>query len=76
MPWRCEANEIFVVLPRSADAALRAGGAIYYPWESRDFGPDCEPPARNKVFVRLVTSFATKPRDIQNFLAIASGAGR
>jgi hypothetical protein len=25
MPWPCEANEIFVILPRSTDAALRAG---------------------------------------------------
>lgn len=76
MPWPCEANEIFVILPRSTDAALRAGGAVYYPWKSRDFGPRCEPPARDEVFVRLVTSFATKPSDIENFLVIAAGAGR
>ena len=75
LPWPCEGNEIFAILPRAIDAALRAEGAVYYPWNFRDFGSDCEPPARDEVFVRLVTSFATRPSDVARFLTIAGSAG-
>ena len=33
------------------------------------------PPAENEVFVRLVTSFATLPSDVDRFLALARSAG-
>ena len=75
MPWPCEANEVFAILPRAIDAALRAGGAIYYPWNFRDFGSDYEPPVQDEVFARLVTSFATKPSDVDHMLAIAATGG-
>ncbi len=75
LPWPCQANEIFAILPRAVDEALRAEGALYYPWKFRDFGSDGEPPAQDEVFVRLVTSFATKPSEIQNFLVIAGSLG-
>ena len=75
MPWPCEANEIFAILPGKIDAALKAGGALYYPWRFRDAGPDCAPPAKDDVFVRLVTSFATLPSDVDSFLTLARSAG-
>jgi threonine aldolase len=75
LPWPCEANEIFAILPRAIDAALRAEGAVYYPWNFRDFGSDSEPPAQDEVFVRLVTSFATRPSNVVRFLTIAGSAG-
>jgi len=75
MPWPCEANEIFAILPRTVDEALRAEGAVYYPWNLRDFGAGCEPPAQDEVFVRLVTSFATHPSNVARFLTIARSAG-
>lgn len=75
MPWPCEANEIFAVLPGKIDAALKAGGAQYYPWRFRDPGVQCPPPADDEVFIRLVTSFATRPSDVDDFLAIARKAG-
>jgi threonine aldolase len=74
LPWPCEANEIFAILPRAIDTALKAGGARYYPWEFRDFGAACAPPAEDEVFVRLVTSFATLPSDVDGFLMLARGA--
>jgi threonine aldolase len=74
LPWPCEANEIFAILPRAIDMALKAGGALYYPWEFRDFGAACAPPAEDEVFVRLVTSFATLPSDVDDFLSLARSA--
>jgi threonine aldolase len=74
MPWPCEANEIFAILPRKTDAVLKAGGALYYPWRSRDFGAKCAPPAKDEFFVRLVTSFVTLPSDVDSFLNLARSA--
>lgn len=77
MPWPCQANEVFAILPAAIDAALKAGGARYYPWRFRDGGPDCAPPANDEFFVRLVTSFATKDSEIDRFIATAlTAAGR
>jgi threonine aldolase len=61
--WPVEANLIFVVLPRSLDARLKAAGASYYvrTSESVTLGPD-------DVLVRLVTSFATQEEDIERFV--------
>lgn len=74
MPWPCQANEVFAILPQSADAALKANGAHYYPWIFSDDSPDCNPPGPDEVFVRLVTSFATKPNDIDCLIATVSAA--
>jgi threonine aldolase len=74
MPWPCQANEVFAILPAAVDAALKAGGAIYYPWKFRGKVAQCAPPARDEIFVRLVTSFATCLSEIDRFLAIACSA--
>jgi threonine aldolase len=74
IPWQCEANEVFAILPSTADAALKAHGAVYYPWKFRDLSLGCAPPASNEVFIRLVTSFATCSSDIDRFIAIAGSA--
>jgi threonine aldolase len=71
MPWPCEANEVFVILPRKIDAALKAAGALYYPWRFRDVSPGCAPPSKDEIFVRLVTSFATQPSEVDSFLTLA-----
>ena len=68
-----EANEVFVVLPKRTDARLKAAGASYYEWTT-----DCLPPGRavapDEVLVRLVTSFATIPEDIERFISVARPA--
>jgi len=65
--WPVEANEIFVALPASIDARLKAAGASYYPWTT-DALPDGMTVPRDSVLVRLVTSFATTPGDVARFL--------
>jgi threonine aldolase len=74
LPWPCEANEIFAILPRPIDMALRAAGAVYYPWTFHPAAGECAPPAEDEVFVRLVTSFATCPEEVDRFLAAAMAA--
>ncbi|HMF06908.1 MAG TPA: beta-eliminating lyase-related protein [Methylocella sp.] len=75
LPWPCEGNEIFAILPHALDEALRAKGALYYPWNFRDFAVGCAPPEQDEVFVRLVTSFATRSLDVERFLNVAATAG-
>jgi threonine aldolase len=74
LPWPCEANEVFAILPRRIDAALRAAGAVYYTWTFHPSAGECGPPAEDEVFVRLVTSFAIGPDAIDRFLAAAMAA--
>lgn len=58
-----EANAVFVSLPDSVTALLRAKGAVFYDWG---------PPSGGRTLVRLVTSFATPDEDVEKFLKIAN----
>ncbi len=64
--WPVEANLLFCVLPRAADARMQAAGATYYVRQSGSLprgvavGPD-------QMLVRLVTSFATSESDVDRF---------
>ena len=69
LPWPCEANEVFAILPRAADSALKAAGALYYHWGNRGLTVSQAPQA-DEVFVRLVPSFATKSQEVDRFLGI------
>jgi threonine aldolase len=66
--WNTDANEVFAVL-RTADAErLRNTGAIFYDWPEPhgaelNLGPE-------QVLVRLVTSFATQSKDVDEFLNV------
>jgi len=76
MPWPCEANEVFAILPRKIDAALKSAGTLYYPWKFHDVAATCPPPADDEVFVRLVTSFATETSQVDGLIATAlAGSG-
>jgi threonine aldolase len=70
--WPVEANIVFAVLPREADARLRAGGASYY---ARDCAgaPDGIDMKPGDVFARLVTSFATTDAEVDRFIDLAGG---
>ncbi len=57
-----EANEVFVDLPATMSARLRAAGAAFHNW-----------PAAGPGGVRLVTAWATAPDDVTRFLATAAG---
>jgi threonine aldolase len=63
LAWESEANEVFAVLAKSRIASLRAVGATLY--ESPVPGV-----AVDQDGVRLVTSFATTPEDVDRFLAL------
>jgi threonine aldolase len=73
LAWPCEANEVFPIMPRALDQVLREAGASYHPWSSRSM-PDGETVGADEVLVRLVTSFATAPDDVDRFLDIARPA--
>jgi threonine aldolase len=72
-PWPRQVNEVFTVLPRDIDIALRGAGARYYDWGARGLTA-MQAPGADEVFVRLVTSFATTPGDVDRFLKVARAA--
>ena len=61
--WPVEANLVFVVIPQTLDAKLKAAGANYYVRNnaSLDIGT-------GNVLVRLVTSFSTVDEDVERFV--------
>ena len=69
LPFGCAANEVFAVLPRTADGALKAEGARYYDWGARGLSPE-EAPLADEIFVRLVTSFSTTAAEVDRFVDI------
>jgi threonine aldolase len=71
--WPCEANEVFAILPRALDTALRNAGAVYHPWSTRSL-PKSMSLGADEVLVRLVTSFATTEADVDRLLAAARDA--
>jgi threonine aldolase len=70
LAWPAEANEIFPIMPRRIDAALRQAGFFYHPWSSLSLKPE-ECIGADEIFVRLVTSFATKVEDVDRFITVA-----
>lgn len=72
--WPSEANEIFAILPNRVDMALKAAGVFYYDWNFHGFEAEIGNQNMDEAFVRLVTSFATKPSDIERFLSIVWSA--
>src|SRR5262249_9995946 len=69
--WPVDANLVFVVLPRDADARLRAAGASYYARHS-DSLPNGIAVKHDDVLARLVTSFATTETEVDRFVALAA----
>jgi threonine aldolase len=58
-----EANELFVAMPDALTAALHAQGFAFHPW--------LVPPGEAGPVVRLVTSFATLPANVDALVAAA-----
>jgi threonine aldolase len=73
LAWPTQANEVFAVLPRGMDAALRAAGARHYEWSARCLPAD-ERPGAEETLVRLIASFATTPEEVDRFLDVARAA--
>lgn len=69
--WPTEVNEVFAILPRPVDSALRKAGASYHPWSTRSL-PEGEAIAEDEILVRLVTSFATADGAVERVLHVAA----
>jgi len=67
LAWDAPANQIFAIIPRAADAALKSADARYYDWGSRGLAAS-QALQPDEVFIRLVTSFATEREDVQRFV--------
>ncbi len=70
LAWPTEANEVFAILPERVDAAMRAAGALYYPWSTRSL-PAGERIGAGEILVRLVASFATEERAVEALVTSA-----
>jgi threonine aldolase len=74
LPWPCQANEVFAVLPKSTAKILSDAGVRAAPWYalSASLPPD-EKIGRDEVFWRFVTSFETKLDEIDQVIELAQG---
>jgi threonine aldolase len=73
LPWPREANEIFAIVPRKTEVALKAAGARYYDWGGRGL-EGVDRLGADEVMLRLVASFATTQAEVDAFVAIARSA--
>jgi len=64
LAWPVQANEVFVVMPRTLMESLHAAGAQCYDWYPDSLPPEM-PLRAHEVPVRFVTSWATRDADIQ-----------
>jgi threonine aldolase len=69
--WPIEANEVFVPMPQSVQKQLQTAGAHFYPWMTSSLP---ENPAAGATVIRLVTSFKTTTREVDDFVAAAAHA--
>jgi threonine aldolase len=75
LAWPAQANEIFPILPRHMDAALRSAGFTYHAWASLSLDP-AERIGEDECLVRFVTSFATRVEDVDRLVHLAGTAER
>jgi len=66
LAWPTQTNEVFAILSKERAAALKRAGAVFYDWPP-PHGLEIDGGA--EALVRLVTSFATKPEEVDRFLA-------
>lgn len=67
--WGSAANEVFAVLERTTIKRLQDAGATFYDWPA-DSAPPQHRPTPNEDLVRLVTSWATTPEEVERFLGL------
>ena len=70
LAWPVQANEVFLILPKSKAETLQNAGATFYEWYPEGL-PLNSVPHDDEAFIRLVTSFTTDHEDISAFLAAA-----
>lgn len=67
LAWRNDANELFVVMEQKLAEDLHKKGAQFYQWHA--VPADLEFQKKGEKLYRLVTSFATRPEEIDDFIA-------
>lgn len=72
LPIRPEANGVFPIMPDAMVEALRAAGAVFYPWSDKGL-PESDRARPGETMMRLVTSFATREADVDRFVQVAAG---
>jgi threonine aldolase len=75
LAWPTEANEVFPIVPRRLDRALKEAGAQYHPWTDVSLAPG-ERVGPDEALIRLVVSFATREDEVRRLLEIAGSAVR
>ena len=70
--WPVEGNLVFAVLPKDANARLRAANAGFYGLRGNSLPSSVVFPP-GAVLCRMVTSFATSDAEVDRFVAIAGG---
>ncbi|MFB2550179.1 threonine aldolase family protein [Ensifer soli] len=65
LAWPTGSNEVFAILSQAAAEGLRARGAVFYDWPA----PHGVVIGADEVMIRLVTSFAMQPADVDAFIA-------
>jgi threonine aldolase len=67
-----DGNEIFAILSKAADRRLTEAGVVHYPWTVEALQPDARP-GPDEVLVRLISSWQTRPEEIEAIAAILKG---
>lgn len=67
--WPCEANELFVTMPRQLADSLHNSGAEFYQWPAHGLPPKVIL-QEEEIFARLVTSFLTTDEHIDQFCSL------
>ncbi len=66
----CQANEVFVIMPKAKHDELEKTEAVFHEWLAS--GSDTAPVGPDEIMIRLVTSFLTRQEDVDGFLKLVS----
>ncbi|WP_099865448.1 threonine aldolase family protein [Pararhizobium haloflavum] len=68
--WQPDTNEVFAIIRKSDADTAKAKGAVFYDWPApRSLGGLI---GEDEMLIRLVTSFATRPKDVDDFLGLVA----
>ncbi|MEE9355487.1 MAG: low specificity L-threonine aldolase [Methylococcaceae bacterium] len=64
--WQTETNEVFCILDQTLAEQIKQQGAVFHPWNPPRSMPNLL--GDDEILIRLVTSFATKPDQVDHFI--------
>jgi threonine aldolase len=71
LAWPTEANEVFVVAPKTIVERWRTAGAAFHEWSTGSLAPE-RTPRNGETLIRLVTSFETESSEIDQLIGISA----